>query len=99
VGRTAAPLSRSAVLAVARRPDLWAVALGQAARLAPGGWWRRWPPVPTPPAGYLRFRMQTQYGDGVPQPDGADLVQYLEWCRAERSRLRGNRSRRRRGRR
>jgi hypothetical protein len=33
-----------------------------------------------PDARYVRFRLETQYGDhGVPEPD--DLVVYLRWCR------------------
>ena len=74
---------RSAVAALLRRPDLWLVA----ARLVPAGWWRSWPPRPFPPAEYRRFRTETMYGPGG-QLDGADLVQYLEWCRAMRRRAR-----------
>ena len=74
-----------------RRPDLWGTAVRQALRLAPRGWWRRPPFLPLPAESYLRFRMVTAYGgDGMPgheQGDGevdraADLITYLEWCRA-----------------
>jgi hypothetical protein len=68
-------------VAVLVRPALWATAVVQLFRLAPGGWWRRWPPVPAPDPGYLRFRLQTQYGDPSREPEVADLVAYLEWCR------------------
>ena len=30
---------------------------------------------------YLRFRLQTMYGDPAHEPEAADLVVYLEWCR------------------
>jgi hypothetical protein len=50
-------------------------------RLVPSGWWRRWPPVPLPPAEYLKFRTQTMYGDIGGPLTVADLVAYLEWCR------------------
>jgi hypothetical protein len=73
-------LGRAAV-AVARHPGLWPTAVVQLFRLAPGGWWRRWPPLPVPDPAYLRFRLQTQYGDPSREPDPADLVAYLEWCR------------------
>jgi hypothetical protein len=63
--------------AVAIRPRLWPVVL----RLVPSRWWRRWPPLPIPPAKYLRFRMETMYGSGEDSLDTADLVAYLEWCR------------------
>ena len=70
-------ISARALLAVLRRPALWPVA----ARFVPRRWWRRWPPLPLPPAGYSRFRTETMYGrDGRLEPD--DLVVYLEWCRS-----------------
>jgi hypothetical protein len=55
-----------AALALLARPTLWPTA----ARLAPPGWWRRWPPRPLPPAEYVRFRTQTMYGD-----DGGGLAE------------------------
>ena len=72
---------RPAVVAVAARPWLWAVALGQAWRLARPGWWWRWPPLPLPDPDYLRFRLQTAYGDPEAGPSPDDVVAYLEWCR------------------
>ena len=74
-----------AVVAVARRPGLWPTAAVQAWRLAAPGWWRRWPPRPLPDPAYLRFRLQTAYGDGADGPAPADVVAYLEWCRRFRS--------------
>jgi len=70
-----------AVAAVAVRPGLWGVALRQGLRLAVPGWWRRWPPVPRADPDYLRFRMQTAFGDPAKGPAPADVVAYLEWCR------------------
>jgi hypothetical protein len=70
--------------AIAVRPRLWAVAVGQALRLAPAGWWRRWPPVPVPDPAYLRFRLQTAYGDPDRPPSAGDVVTYLHWCRRMR---------------
>ena len=65
--RGRAPVSAAwlvpAVVAVARRPWLWPVAVRQTLRLARPGWWRRWPPLPLPDPSYLRFRLQTAYGD------------------------------------
>ena len=79
----------AAVAAVAVRPGLWWTAVTQVARLAPSGWWRRWPPVPLPDPGYLRFRLQTAYGDPDRPPAPDDVVAYLVWCkRMERMRLR-----------
>jgi hypothetical protein len=73
-----------ASLAVLVRPTLWLVAIRQLLRLAPRGWWRRAPFLPVPDAGYLRFRLVTQYGDPNHEPEPADLVSYLRWCRDER---------------
>lgn len=73
------PTFRVAV-AVARRPVLWGTAVTQVFRLAAPGWWRRAPFLPLPDPGYLRFRLETQYGtDRAPEAD--DVVTYLRWCR------------------
>jgi len=73
-----------AVSALAVRPRLWGVAAVQAGRLARPGWWRRWPPIPVPDPDYLRFRLQTAYGDPDRPPAPEDVISYLEWCRAVR---------------
>ena len=70
-----------AVTSVAARPWLWATGLRQLFVLAPRGWWRRKPFLPLPDEHYLAFRMQTMYGDPDHQPEPADLVSYLHWCR------------------
>jgi hypothetical protein len=70
-----------AVRAVARHPSLWATAIVQLGRMAPEGWWRRKPHLPVPDPEYLRFRMQTMYGDAEHPPEGDDVVTYLRWCK------------------
>lgn len=70
--------------AVLARPWLWPTALRQLGALAPSGWWRRPPHLPTPPGEYVRFRLVTQYGDPTHRPEAADVVAYLEWCRSMR---------------
>lgn len=64
-----------------RRPMLWTTALGQLLRLAVPRWWRRPPFLPLPDPGYLRFRLETQYGSDC-EPEVGDVVDYLEWVRA-----------------
>jgi hypothetical protein len=71
-----------AVLAVATRPALWRTAVRQLRMLAVPGWCRRAPWLPLPDEGYLRFRLQTMYGDPDHGLEPADLVTYLRWCRA-----------------
>lgn len=68
-------------LAVARHPRLWPIAIRQAWRTAPSGWWKRWPFAPVPRGEYLRFRLLTQYGKADAAPSPADVIAYLEWCR------------------
>ncbi len=75
-------------LTLVRRPWLWPTALRQLVRLAPSGWWRRWPPLPRPDPAYLRFRLETAYGDTGREPDSADVVTYLTWCRRQERRHR-----------
>ncbi len=74
--------ARRAAVAVARHPSLWSTAVRQLLVLAEPGWWRSSPWLPVPEAGYLRFRLQTAYGDPDRDPDPADVVTYLHWCRA-----------------
>lgn len=76
---------RGAALAVARHPALWGTAVRQVLVLAVPGWWRRWPPLPTPDPDYLRFRLQTAYGDADRAPEPGDVVTYLHWCRQWRT--------------
>ena len=52
----------------------------QLIRLAAPGWWRRPPFVPLPDPAYLRFRLETAYGDDR-EPEPADVITYLHWCR------------------
>ena len=78
----------SAAGAVLVRPRLWGVAIGQVVRLARPGWWHRRPFLPVPDPAYLRFRLQTAYGDPDREPEPDDVVTYLHWCRGFRRVLR-----------
>ena len=72
------------VVAVVRRPELWATAVRQLLVLARPGWWRRPPRLPMPDRDYIGFRMQTMYGKADQAPEPADVVAYLKWCRGYR---------------
>jgi len=71
-------------LAVVARPWLWATAVRQVFRLARRGWWRRPPFLPVPDRAYVRFRLETQYGDPAHVLEPDDVVTYLRWCRRAR---------------
>jgi hypothetical protein len=75
-------LLRSAVSAVAPHPSLWWIGLVQLRRLAPRGWWRRPPFLPLPDPAYLRFRLQTMYGDSGHALEPEAMRTYLHWCRS-----------------
>ena len=81
-GRSALRLA----LAVAARPRLWPTAAALLVRFAPDRWWRQPPFVPLPPTDLMGFRSETMYGDPSETPSPADLVVWLEWCRAQRVR-------------
>lgn len=71
------------VAALAARPGLWPTAARQWRRTTPTGWWRRRPFLPVPTAGYLHFRLVTQYGDADHRIVPADVLNYLTWCRSQ----------------
>lgn len=58
-------------LAVLRRPDLWTAAVGVAVRMGP-----------RPDRSYLRYRGEAVYGAPLSLVPAADVVRYLEWCKA-----------------
>jgi len=72
------------LFALARAPHLWLTAARQVVRLAPRGWWHRWPLLPLPDHDYLRFRLQTMYGGEGRSPDAADVLAVVPGAGARR---------------
>ena len=68
-----------------RRPRLWPTAARVALLHVPDRWWSRPPFLPLPDRAWLRFRLQTAYGDPDRPPDPEDLVTWLEWSRGWRA--------------
>ena len=66
--------------ALARRPGLWRPAATQVRRLARPGWWRRAPFLPLPDPAWMRFRLETQYGDPGHAPVPEDVLTWLGWA-------------------
>lgn len=42
-------------------------------------WYRRPPFLPIPPASYLRWRLETAYGDPGARPSPDEMERYLSW--------------------
>jgi hypothetical protein len=67
-----------------RRPGLVPALVGLAWATRRLGWYRRFPFLPMPPVGYLRWRIETAYGSQDATPPAADAVRYLTWTRRMR---------------
>jgi hypothetical protein len=78
--------SRMAGLAL-RRPWLVPHLLGAAWAFRARGWHRRAPFLPLPPSSYLRWRMETAYGDPEAVPPYDELERFVRWGSDMRRRL------------
>lgn len=67
-----------------RRPRVIPHLLGAAWTFRARGWYRRFPFVPLPPQSYMRWRLETAYGDPEHHPTDDDLLRYLAWTAAMR---------------
>ncbi len=67
------------------RPGLWSTAARQYRASLPRRWWAQRPFLPLPPGDYVRFRLQTQYGDTNHRIAAADVLNYLSWCKLHRA--------------
>jgi hypothetical protein len=70
-----------------RRPGLVPSMLGAAWAFRRRGWWHKAPFLPLPSADYLRWRMETAYGDPEATPSYEELERYLRWASDMRSRM------------
>ncbi len=70
-----------------RRPTLLPHLVGAAWAFRRREWWRRFPFLPLPPAEYLRWRMETAYGDPEAAPPDDDLERFLRWATRMRRRM------------
>jgi hypothetical protein len=80
--------NRGVYLALARmilaHPTLRRDALSSAWAFRAKDWYRRPPLLALPPASYLRWRMETAYGDADVVPPPEDFGRYLRWARRMR---------------
>lgn len=72
-------------MAVAKRPRLWPAGVRAYVTHVPPGWYRRAPFVPVPDRAWIRFRLQTAYGDPQHAPEPDDVITWLEWSRGWRA--------------
>lgn len=75
-------------LAALRRPRLLGPMLGSAWAFRRLDWFRRLPFLPLPSARYMRWRMETAYGDPDLLPPLRDLERFLVWGARMRRRVR-----------
>jgi hypothetical protein len=66
------------------RPRLLVLMVRVGWRFRRRGWYRRWPPLPLPPAEYLTWRMHTAFGDDGRVPTTEEVETYLRWAQHSR---------------
>lgn len=71
-----------------RHPRALPQLLGAAWAFRARGWYRRFPFVPLPPRTYLRWRLETAYGDPEHRPSDGELLRYLAWTSTMRRDMR-----------
>lgn len=77
---------RSMLALALRRPGTVPAILGLTWVARRRGWYRRFPFLPLPPRSYLRWRMDTAYGEADIAPPLDDTARYLNWARRMRRR-------------
>lgn len=70
-----------------RRPWLVPTLIGTAWSFRARGWLRRPPFLPLPPRSYIRWRMETAYGDPDATPPLDEFERYVRWAAAMRRRM------------
>lgn len=63
-----------------RRPALIPHLLGAAWAFRARRWYRRPPFLPLPPPAYVRWRMETAYGDPEAVPSDDELARFVRWA-------------------
>jgi hypothetical protein len=64
---------------VVRNPSLIPALLALSWASRPRRWFLHPPFLPIPPANYLRWRLETAYGEGVHDPPQREGARYLRW--------------------
>jgi hypothetical protein len=83
----AAPLYRQMARLAIRRPGVIPAMVGAAWAFRSRDWFRRPPFLPLPSRSYLRWRMETAYGDADTVPPLDELERFLRWASEMRRRM------------
>ncbi len=70
-----------------RRPWLIAAMLATAWAFRANRWYRQPPFLPLPSRAYMRWRMETAYGEGITVVPSGDLERYVRWGSDMRKRV------------
>ena len=79
---------RPFLLIALRRPLLWPALLSAAWAFRPKGWYRKPPFLPLPSKAYMRWRLETAYGDPETVPPADETVRFITWSADMRRRMR-----------
>jgi len=71
---------RSFVVLAFRRPSVIPALLGAGWAFRRRGWFRRPPFLPLPSASFLRWRLDTAYGDPHARPPVEESERFLRWA-------------------
>lgn len=85
------PLSamfRPFLLLALRRPGLWPALLSAAWAFRTRRWYRKPPFLPLPSREYMRWRLETAYGNPEAVPPEEEIVRFLTWSAEMRKRMR-----------
>ncbi|MDH3271322.1 MAG: hypothetical protein OEN56_08330 [Gemmatimonadota bacterium] len=74
-----------------RRPRMIPYLLRAAWAFRARGWYRRPPFLPLPPRSYMRWRLDTAYGDPEAKPPLDEFERYIVWSAHMRSEMRRGR--------
>ena len=72
------------MIVILMHPSIYFIALVQIKAFIRKNWYAHFPYLPIPYVPYLRFRMETLYGNSSALPPTDDLIDYLKWCRNQR---------------
>lgn len=78
---------RPFLLLALRRPRLWPAMLSAGWAFRPRGWYRKPPFLPLPSREYMRWRLETAYGDPDAVPPRDELVRFITWSAEMRRRM------------